>query len=65
MNAGETRSRAALDDNDTITLTGLQATGYHGVLSSERDNGQTFIVDVTLALDTQVAARTDDLTETV
>ena len=30
---------------DTIRLTGLRATGYHGVFEHERRNGQEFVVD--------------------
>ncbi|WP_084618048.1 2-amino-4-hydroxy-6-hydroxymethyldihydropteridine diphosphokinase [Jonesia quinghaiensis] len=65
MNAGETRFRATLDDVDTIQLTGLQATGYHGVLQSEREEGQTFLADITLFVDISQAGRSDDLTDTV
>lgn len=32
---------------DRITLTGLEAYGYHGVFPEERREGQTFRVDVT------------------
>jgi len=35
----------------TITLTGLTARGYHGVLTSERTTGQVFVVDVELEID--------------
>lgn len=33
---------------DTITLTGVRARGFHGVLSKERAQGQDFFIDVTL-----------------
>lgn len=50
---------------DRIALVGLLATGYHGVLASERRDGQTFGADVVLHLDTRAAAATDDLGLTV
>lgn len=51
--------------SDRISLTGLSATGYHGVFESERREGQTFIADVVIELDTRAAARTDDVADTV
>ena len=33
---------------NTVTLRGLSARGYHGVLPSERAEGQIFSADVTL-----------------
>jgi dihydroneopterin aldolase len=51
--------------SDRIVLTGLQATGHHGVLEQERRDGQAFIVDVTLEVDTRAAARSDDVAHTV
>lgn len=51
--------------NDQIELHGIRATGYHGVFASERENGQEFIVDVTLHVDTRPAASTDDLERTI
>lgn len=50
---------------DLITLTGLRVRGYHGVFDFERREGQDFVVDVALELDTRPAATTDDLTRTV
>ena len=51
-------------DLDLITLHGLRGRGRHGVFAREREEGQTFIVDVELALDTTKAAAGDDLTAT-
>jgi dihydroneopterin aldolase len=48
-----------------LALTGLRVVGHHGVLESERRDGQEFVVDVQLGLDTRPAARSDDLTATV
>ena len=50
---------------DRITLTGLNVTGYHGVFEHERRDGQPFVVDVVLELDTRKAAATDDVDDTV
>jgi 7,8-dihydroneopterin aldolase/epimerase/oxygenase len=49
----------------TITLTGLRVRGHHGVYDFEREQGQEFVVDVTLELDLGQAAKTDDVTDTV
>lgn len=48
-----------------ITLTGVTAYGYHGVLASEKADGQEFSVDLVLEVDLSRAAATDDLTHTV
>ncbi len=50
---------------DRICVTGISAHGYHGVLDFERRDGQTFIVDVDLGVDTRAAAASDDLNQTV
>jgi dihydropteroate synthase len=50
---------------DQIALRGLRVHGYHGVLDSERRDGQEFLVDAVLWLDTAAAAASDDLTLTV
>jgi 7,8-dihydroneopterin aldolase/epimerase/oxygenase len=50
---------------DRITLTGLRVRGRHGVFDHERRDGQDFVVDATLWLDSRRAAATDDLAETV
>ncbi|MFE0731375.1 dihydroneopterin aldolase [Streptomyces antibioticus] len=50
---------------DRVELRGLKARGYHGVFPKEREEGQTFIVDLVLGLDTRPAAADDDLTKTV
>lgn len=51
--------------SDRIVLTGLRARGHHGVLEAERRDGQEFIVDVEVGLDTRAAAASDDLSATV
>ena len=50
--------------SDRITLTGLRVHGRHGVLPEERENGQDFLVDAVLRLDTRAAAASDDLADT-
>lgn len=50
---------------DLIRLVGISATGHHGVLAEERRDGQTFVADVTLHLDTREAAAGDRLDATV
>lgn len=53
------------DDLDRIAVTGIIARGFHGVLEHEKREGQTFVVDVALGVDTRRAAATDDLARTV
>ena len=50
---------------DRIALRGLRAVGHHGVYGEERANGQPFVVDVVLEVDTRKAAATDEVTDTV
>jgi dihydroneopterin aldolase len=50
---------------DRIELRGLRVFGYHGVLDSERQEGQEFVIDAVLWLDTAPAAATDNLSLTV
>jgi dihydroneopterin aldolase/2-amino-4-hydroxy-6-hydroxymethyldihydropteridine diphosphokinase len=50
---------------DQIRLTGVTATGHHGVLDHERAEGQEFRADVVLHLDARAAAAADDLAATV
>lgn len=50
---------------DRIVLQGVRARGFHGVLDSERANGQDFVVDVTLEVDLRRAGRSDQLAHTV
>lgn len=50
---------------DRIRISGIAATGFHGVFDHERREGQTFIADVVLHLDTRPAAAGDDLGRTV
>ena len=50
---------------DEIALTGLRVRGHHGVLPAERRDGQDFVIDAVLSVDTRSAAAADDLALTV
>ena len=50
---------------DRITLTGLKVRGHHGVYEHEKRDGQDFLVDVTVWIDLNTAARTDDVADTL
>jgi dihydroneopterin aldolase len=56
---------SATTPGDRVSLRGVTARGRHGVFDFEREQGQTFVVDVSCRLDLRAAARTDDLTETL
>ncbi len=49
---------------DRISITGLRVRGRHGVYEAERQQGQDFVVDAVLWLDTAAAAAADDLAKT-
>ena len=51
--------------SDELTVTGLECWGHHGVFDFERREGQAFVVDLVLGLDTAPAAASDDLHDTV
>jgi len=50
---------------DRIELRGLTVRGNHGVFDHERRDGQDFIIDVTVWIDLEAAAATDDLADTL
>ena len=50
---------------DRLALRGIRAVGHHGVFEHERRNGQEFVVDAVLGVDTEAAGRADDLSLTV
>ena len=50
---------------DRISLLGVRARGFHGVLADEKRDGQDFVVDVVLHLDLAPAGTSDDLERTV
>lgn len=51
--------------SDEIRVTGIECFGHHGVLAHEREDGQRFVVDVVVGLDTRPAAASDDLHDTL
>ncbi len=52
-------------ETDELSVRGIECYGHHGVLDHEKRDGQTFVVDLTLGIDTTRAAGTDDLRDTV
>lgn len=50
---------------DRIELRGLTVRGNHGVFDHERRDGQDFVIDVTVWIDLDAAAATDDLADTL
>ena len=50
---------------DRIELRGLRVFARHGVLDAERRDGQEFVIDAVLWLDTRAAAAGDDLSKTI
>ena len=53
------------DYPDRICLKGMSFYGYTGVFDFEKENGQRFIVDLTLCFTENQAVRTDALSDTV
>ena len=51
--------------NQIIRLAGIEAIGFHGVLDSEREKGQKFIVDCEMEVDTSQALLSDDIEHAV
>jgi dihydroneopterin aldolase len=52
-------------ETDRVALLGLRGRGRHGWFAHETEQGQTFVVDVILNVDTRPAAASDDLADTV
>ena len=50
---------------DELAVLGIECFGHHGVFEFEKREGQTFVIDLTLGLDTSAAAGSDDLRDTV
>jgi dihydroneopterin aldolase len=48
-----------------ISLHNMSFHAYHGCLEHEQQLGNTFIVNIAMTLDTQLAAETDDLEHTL
>ncbi|MBF4635254.1 dihydroneopterin aldolase [Agreia pratensis] len=60
-----THDLVPIDELDTLTLTGLEVFAHHGVFDFERADGQTFLLDLAVWLDTAPAAEGDDLAQTL
>ena len=50
---------------DELAVLGIECYGHHGVFEFEKREGQTFVIDLTLGIDTAPAAASDDLPDTV
>ena len=50
---------------DELSVTGIECFAHHGVFDFEKREGQTFVVDLVLGLDTRAAAASDHLDDTV
>jgi dihydroneopterin aldolase len=50
---------------DELSVTGVECFAHHGVFDFERREGQVFVVDLVLGIDTRPAAASDDLADTV
>ena len=50
---------------DRLAVRGLALHGHHGVFDFERRDGQEFVIDLVLGVDSSIAAASDDLQDTV
>jgi dihydroneopterin aldolase len=50
---------------DELRVVGIECWGHHGVFDHERRDGQRFVVDLELGVDTAPAAASDDLRDTI
>ena len=51
--------------SDYIDLKGISGFGHHGIFEFERENGQNFIVDVELELESKRASKSDSISDAV
>ena len=51
--------------SDMIEIRGLRVHAYHGVYPDEQRDGQMFVIDVALDVDSLIAARTDNVDDTI
>lgn len=61
----DTAERVANQSLDRLAVRGIEGFGHHGVLEHERREGQVFLADVALMVDTRKAADSDDLQDAV
>ena len=50
---------------DQLSVLGIECFGHHGVFEHEKREGQRFVVDLTLGLDTRPAGASDRLQDTL
>ena len=50
---------------DELAVLGIECYGHHGVFDFEKREGQVFVIDLVLGVDTAPAAASDDLRDTV
>ena len=50
---------------DELAVLGIECFGHHGVFEFEKREGQIFVIDLALGIDTAPAAASDDLRDTV
>ena len=50
---------------DELAVLGIECYGHHGVFEFEKREGQVFVIDLVLGVDTAPAAASDDLQDTV
>ena len=51
--------------SDQIILTGIRGYGYHGLFDFEAEEGQIFLVDLTISIDLTKASLSDQIADTV
>jgi dihydroneopterin aldolase len=51
--------------SDRIMIRNLRVFAHHGVLPSEAEHGQVFVIDLDLTLDLEPAGRSDELERTI
>ncbi|HMU35570.1 MAG TPA: dihydroneopterin aldolase [Marmoricola sp.] len=54
-----------MNAGDLLEIRGIEVYAHHGVFEHERRDGQVFVIDLALSVDTRAAAHHDDLAQTV
>ena len=55
----------AAQPQDELAVAGIECFAHHGVFDHEKRDGQVFLIDLVLGLDTRSAAASDNLHDTV
>lgn len=50
---------------DNITIKGMKFFAYHGLTAKEKEEGQDFVLDVRMSVDTTRAGNSDEIMDTV